>query len=253
MGNSIRRVQLADVIGLKEPVPGSNNLLCLNIVEFINPDGTPYKPAVQPPPPPPPIDIETPTKLSNGEFVNPSTVYSFETISMIPATFDGGLEPLTYSYRLQEDTGSGWVSLTNWQQGLPTYKVSQSEPGDRLRFQTKANDDAGQTKTSNSPATTVGTTTTIGVLSIAPPNEAADAGTIVVFDALISGDANPIYTWNIRSGPGQIWSGSNIGKQIEVKVDDDATSGSTISVQVTAFDNSASDNPQSTASLIIVN
>ena len=203
----------------------------------------------------PPIIITDPTIMTDGLYSNPQEVYGYQTISMHSAVFAGGYGTITTKYRLQEQPGGvgDWVNLTGWQSGIPTYNVSQSLPGDKLRFQTQGKDSLGTQKTSNSSVATVGVTTEIGTLSIAPPQEQADAGQIVTFDALISGDASPLYTWNIRNGPGQIWSASNIGQQIEVKVNDDAQSGESISVQVTAADLSASDNPQSTVSLIVVN
>ena len=201
----------------------------------------------------PPLIVSDPTILTNGLFSNPPEVYAFETISMHSAVFAGGYGAITTKYRLQEQPGGvgDWVDLTGWQSGIPTYDVSQSSPTDKLRFGTQGKDELGTQKTSNSPATTVGVATTIGVLSIAPPQEQAAPGSTVIFDAIISGDASPLYTWNIRSGPGQIVSGTNIGQQIEVKLNDDATTGESVVVQVTAVDNSSSDNPQSTTSFII--
>lgn len=203
----------------------------------------------------PPLIITDPTIMTDGLYSNPQQVYGYQTISMHSAIFAGGYGTITTKYRLQEQPGGvgDWVDLTGWQSGIPTYDVSQSAPGDKLRFGTQGKDSLGTQKTSNSSVATVGVTTEIGTLSIAPPQEQADAGQIITFDALISGDASPLYTWNIRTGPGQIWSGTNIGQQIEVKVNDDAQSGESITVQVTAGDMSASDNPQSTVSMIIVN
>ena len=191
-----------------------------------------------------PIEVVTPTKLSNGEFVNPANVYDFETIRPISAIYSGGFGPLTLKYRLQEDTGAGWVAVGGWSGGDPTYDVSQSAVGDQLRWQTRAQDETGQTKVSNSPATTVGVSTTLGVVSIAPPASQADPGEEVTFDALISGDATPLFIWSIRSGPGNITSPSNIGNQIQVTVNGGANSGESIQVQVTAQDSSSSDSPK---------
>ena len=201
----------------------------------------------------PPIEVVTATKLSNGEFLNPVEVYSFETITPISAIFSGGFGPLTLRYRLQEDTGGGWTSIGGWSGGAPSYDVSQSSPGDKLRWQTRATDEVGQTKISNSPATTVGTATTLGTVSIAPPATQADAGEEITFNALISGDATPLYVWSIRSGPGNITSPSNIGSEIQVTVNAGANSGESIQVQVTAQDTSASDSPKGSISTIIVN
>ena len=200
-----------------------------------------------------PIEVVTATKLSNGTFVNPPNVYDFETIRPISAIYAGGFGPLQLRYRLQENTGGGWTAVGGWSGGDPIYDVSQSEVGDQLRWQTRATDEVGQTKVSNSPATTVGTATTIGTLSIAPPATQADAGEDITFDALSSGDADPLYVWDIRSGPATITSPSNIGSQIQVTVSAGANSGESIQVQVTAQDTSASDSPKGTLSTIIVN
>jgi len=201
----------------------------------------------------PPLQVVTPTKISNGTFVNPPTVYSFETITPISAIYSGGFGPIELRYRLQEKTDGSWVAVGGWSGGSPSYDVSQSSPTDQLRWQTRATDEVGQQLVSNSVATTVGVATTIGTLSIAPPQTQANPGATVTFDALISGSADPIYTWSIRSGPGQIVSGTNIGQQIEVEVNVDAAPGNSIVVQLTATDNSASDNPKSTTSIIVVN
>ncbi len=200
-----------------------------------------------------PIEVVSATKLSNGEFLNPPNVYDFETIYPISAIYSGGYGPLNLRYRLQEDTGAGWTSIGGWNAGDPTYNVSQSSPGDKLRWQTRATDEVGQTKVSNSPATTVGVATTIGTLSIAPPATQGDPGDEITFNALISGDADPLYLWEIRSGPGNITSGSNIGDEITVAINGGASSGESIQVQVTASDPSSSDSPKGSISTIVVN
>ena len=201
----------------------------------------------------PALTVTTATKVSNGTFVNPGTVYSFETITCVPAVFSGGFGPITEQYRFQENTGSGWTAVGGWQGGIPTYDVSQSSVGDQLRFQSRGTDATGAQVISNSPAVTVGTATTIGVVSIAPPNTTADAGDQITFDVINSGDASPLWVWQIRSGPGTITSGTNIGAQIQVTVNADAASGSSIQVQVDGTDSSASDSPKGTIATIIVN
>ena len=202
---------------------------------------------------PAPITVTQGTRYGNGTFSDPSPVYSFETLHITPAVFSGGFGTLTEEYRLQEDTGSGWTNITGWTLSEPTYDVSQSNPGDQLRFQSRATDETGATKISNSPVATVGVTTTIGVVSIAPPSTTADPNQQITFDVINSGDANPFWMWQIRSGPGRITSFSNIGPQIQVTVDADAASGAAIQVQVDGSDSSASDSPKGTLSTIIVN
>ena len=203
----------------------------------------------------PPIIITDPTILTNGIFSNPPEVYDFETISMHAAVFAGGYGTITEKYRLQEQPGGvgDWVNLTGWQSGIPTYNVSQSLPGDKLRFQTQGKDSLGTQKTSNSSITTVGVATEIGTVSIAPPATTADPGDTITYDVLISGDANPMYIWSIRSGPGAIISPTNIGQEMEVRVNADATPGDSIQVQVTCNDPSASDNGVGAVATIVVN
>ena len=203
----------------------------------------------------PPLIITDPTILTNGIFSNPPNVYAFETISMHAAVFGGGYGTISEKYRLQEQPGGvgDWVNLTGWQSGIPTYDVSQSIPGDKLRFQTQGKDSLGTQKTSNSSTTTVGVATEIGTVSIAPPNTTGGPGDTITYDVLISGDANPMYIWSIRSGPGAIISPSNIGQEIEVRVNADATPGDSVQVQVTCNDPSASDNGVGSIATIVVN
>ena len=177
-----------------------------------------------------------------------------KTISMHAAVFAGGYGTITEKYRLQEQPGGvgDWVNLTGWQSGIPTYNVSQSLPGDKLRFQTQGKDSLGTQKTSNSSITTVGVATEIGTVSIAPPATTGNPGDTITYDVLISGDANPMYIWSIRSGPGAIISPTNIGQEMEVRVNADATPGDSIQVQVTCNDPSASDNGVGAVATIVV-
>jgi len=203
---------------------------------------------------PTPIIVTDPTIMTDGLYSNPQEVYGYQTISMHSAVFAGGYGTITTKYRLQEQTdGSAWTSLTGWQSGIPTYDVSQSEPGDKLRFQTQGKDSLGTQKTSNSSTSTVGVATEIGTVSIAPPNTTGGPGTTITYDVLISGDANPMYIWSIRSGPGAIISPTNIGQEIEVRVNADATPGDSIQVQVTCSDPSAFDNGVGSIATIVVN
>ena len=67
--------------------------------------------------------------MTDGLYSNPQEVYAYQTISMHSAVYAGGYGTITTKYRLQEQTdGSGWVNLTGWQSGIPTYDVSQSSP-----------------------------------------------------------------------------------------------------------------------------
>ena len=202
------------------------------------------------------IVVTEPTTSTNGTFLNPTNAYLHETLSMNSAIMAGGYGTITYKYRLQEkEHGTDtWNSLTGWQSGIPTYEVQQSDEGDQLRFQTQGTDSTGQTKLSNSGVSTVAVSTTIGTVTANPPGPLAlDPGELVGFTASCTGDADPLYLWAIRSGPGQITSTYNFGPTVEVTINANATSGDTVQVQVTADDPSATDTPQSTVVTIVVN
>ena len=199
----------------------------------------------------PPLQVVTATKLSNGSFVNPAQVYDFETIRPISAIYSGGFGPIQLRYRLQEDTGGGWTSVGGWNGGDPTYNVSQSAVGDQLRWQTRATDEVGQTKISNSVATTVGTATTIGTVEITPTNSTLEPAASVTLTASYTGDApNLLRIWSIRNGPGQITSPSNIGVDCEITAT--GQPGASITVQCDYSDTSSSDSPKSALATIII-
>ena len=201
------------------------------------------------------ITVSQATKISNGTFVNPPNVYSFESVTPVPATFAGGFGTIAVQTRIQKYSGStaSWVNVNNWANSPVPVSVNGTEPGTELRAQSRATDATGATKTSNSPAPTVGVVSTLGTLSLAPPNTSAAADETILFDALISGTSiNAMFIWSIRSGPGAITSSSNIGEQIDITVNSDAASGSSIQVQCDCSDPSASDSPQSTLATIVV-
>ncbi len=199
----------------------------------------------------PPIQVVTATKLSNGSFVNPPNVYDFEIIRPISAIYSGGFGPLSLRYRLQEDTGSGWTAVGGWNGGDPTYNVNQSAVGDQLRWQTRATDEVGQTKVSNSPATTVGTTTTLGDVSIDPAASAvAPNGSVTLVSAYTGDAANVLRLWSIRSGPGQITSPTNIGEDCEITAT--GSPGESIQVECQFSDTSSSDSPKGTLATIVI-
>ena len=202
------------------------------------------------------IAVTEPTIMTNGTFSNPTNAYLHETLTMYPATMVGGYGGITYQYRLQSmDAGTDtWTNLTGWVTTVPVHEVDQSDEGDKLRFQTKGTDTTGQTKTSNSGVTTVAVSTLIGTVSIGPVSAlSADPGEMIGFTAANTGDADPMFIWAIRSGPGVITSTYNFGPSVEVTINADATSGDTVQVQVTADDPSATDTPQSTVATIVVN
>ena len=206
---------------------------------------------------PEPIIVSNPTYISNGTLLNPPTVYSFESVTPVPATFAGGFGTITVQTRTQEYSGStaSWVNVNNWSNSPVTVSINDSycEPGTELRAQSRATDATGATKTSNSPAPTVGVVSTIGTLSIVPPNTSAEPEETVLMDALISGTAtNAMFIWSIRSGPGTITSSTNFGEQVDVTVDADASHGDSIQVQCDCSDTSASDSPQSVIATIVV-
>ena len=173
----------------------------------------------------------------------------------MPATFAGGFGTVAVQTRLQKYSGStaSWVNVNNWSNSPVAFSVNGTEPGTQLRAQSRATDATGATKTSNSPAPTVGVVSTLGTLSLAPPNTSAAPDETILFDALISGtSSNPMFIWSIRSGPGIITSSNNFGQQVDVTVASGATSGSSIQVQCDCSDPSASDSPQSTLATIVI-
>ena len=197
------------------------------------------------------ITVSQATKVTNGTFVNVPEAYDFETVTAVPAAFGGGFGTLTETYRTQVDTGTGWVSQGGWVGTLPSIDVSTLNVGDKLRFQSKAVDSTGQSKTSNSITVTVGTPTTIGTVTITPANITGEPASETTFTVSWDGTVvSPMIIWSIRSGPGQITSPNNMSEQVIVEAT--GQPGATVQVQVDVSDPSSSDGPVGTiASLII--
>jgi len=197
------------------------------------------------------ITVSQPTKVTNGTFVNVPEAYDFQTVTAIPAAFAGGFGTLTETYRKQADTGEGWVAQGGWVGAPPSIDVSALSVGDKLRFQSRAVDSTGQSKTSNSITVTVGTPTTIGTVTITPANTTTEpAGETTFTVSWDGGVVSPMIVWSIRSGPGQIVSPNNMSEQVIVEAT--GQPGATIQVQVDVSDPSSSDSPKGTiASLII--
>ena len=201
----------------------------------------------------PPIIITDPTILTNGIFSNPPEVYAFETISMHAAVFAGGYGTISEKYRLQEQPGGigDWVNLTGWQEGIPTYDVSQSSPTDKLRFQTQGKDSLGTQKTSNSSVATVAVAHTLGDVSITPAaTTVTPAGTVTLTAEYTGTATNVLHLWDIRSGPGQITSPTNFAPTCDVEAT--GQPGATIQVQCTFSDTSSSDSPKGYIATIII-
>jgi hypothetical protein len=201
----------------------------------------------------PPLIISDPTIMTDGLYSNPLEVYQFQTISMHSAVFAGGYGTITTKYRLQEQPGGvgDWVALTGWQEGIPTYDVSQSIPGDKLRFQTQGKDSLGTQKTSNSSVATVGVTHTLGDVSITPAaTTVTPAGTVTLTGEYTGTAPNVLHLWDIRSGPGQITSPTNFASTCDVEAT--GQPGATIQVQCTFSDPSSSDSPKGYIATIII-
>jgi len=200
---------------------------------------------------PDPIEIQQATKISNGAFLNPPEVYDFETINCVAAVFQGGFGSLTEQYRFQKDTGAGWNAVGGWGAGLPTYNVSQANVGDLLRFQSRATDTLGNTKISNSPATQVGVATTLGTVEIIPAAANVAPASTTILDGQHDGTStNVMYIWEIRSGPGQITSPTNMGQSVQVEAT--GQPGATIQVQCTFIDPSSSDSPKGALATLVI-
>ena len=195
------------------------------------------------------------TKISNGTFVNPPTVYDFDSVTPVPAKFTGGFGTLTVQTRTQEYSGStaSWVNINNWANSPVTVPLNGIKPGTQIRAQSRTVDETGAAKTSNSPTPAVGIATEIGTLSLAPPNTSASINETILFDALISGTSTEaMFIWSIRSGPATITSANNFGQQVDVTVASDAATGSSIQVQCDCSDPSATDSPKGTLATIVV-
>ena len=224
----------------------------VNIVEVVDQDGNPWEPA----PGPDPWDdlaIAQATKISNGTYANPPEVYGFESLTVIPATFTGGLGEVTTQYRIQkQEAGTdSWSNATGWGATPPTVAVGDTPPGSKFRAQSKATDEAGDTKTSNSVTPTVGTTTTIGNITIDPASVGTTPDGATTFTVSWDGDVvGPMIIWSIRSGPGQIISPNNMSVEVEVQATGSA--GETIQVQVDLSDPSSSDGPKGSIATLLI-
>ena len=248
MSAYLKRLQLANVEEYEyDP---SVYVKRVNIVEVVDQNNEPWEPV-------PPVD---PLEIADGQGANwvGTNVYELgQTVEARTAAFTGGLEPVTYRYRFQTKApgsdswvNGSWNPTTNDKNPV-FYTINTAG---QLKFQSQARDSSDPTVQLNS-VTGIKTIaqSTIGVLSIAPPNTSAAPSGIVVCDAVISGDAtNTMFTWSIRNGPGTIASTFNFGNQIQVQVNADANHGESIQVQCDATNSNSSDSPKSTVSTIVV-
>ena len=212
-------------------------------------------------PPAPPFDPLAIAEGQGSNWLNTNIYEVGQTVSGKTAAFTGGLEPVTYRYRFQfKATESDswvngkWTTTTNAKNDV---SCELTETG-QVKLQSQARDSQDPIVQLNS---TTGTKTvvnpipptTIGVLTIAPPNTSAEPTGVVTCDAIISGDAeDTMFVWNIRSGPGTIVSTFNFGNQIQVQVNADAAHGESIQVQCDASNSTSTDSPQSTVAVIVV-
>ncbi len=199
------------------------------------------------------MSIGNGTKISNGSFVNPSEVYSFQNLTPIPATFSGGFGPIVVETRLQKYSGSTaqYINIDEYTTPPVAVLVNGLEPGTKLRAQTKATDATGQTITSTSTATPrVGTTTTIGTLTINPDAVTTSTGISQMFKAEITGGTadNFNYQWSVKSGLAQLMSNNNISNEALYQFNH---AGMT-EIQVYVSDSSSSNSPQFFVATIIV-
>ena len=212
-------------------------------------------------PPAPPFDPLAIAEGKGSNWLNTNVYEVGQTVEGRTAEFTGGLEPITYRYRFQfKATGSdtwvngSWTNTTNAKNPV-TYELTETG---QIKLQSQARDSQDPVVQLNSVAgvKTVKEPippTTIGVLSIAPPNTSAEPSGVVVCDAIISGDAeDSMFVWTIRSGPATIISTFNFGNQIQVQVNADATHGESIQVQCDASNSTSTDSPQSTIAVIVV-
>jgi len=198
------------------------------------------------------ITVSQTTKISNGSSINPLEVYSFESVNPVPAVFAGGFGTVTVQTRTQKYSGStaSWQNMNDWSNSPVAVPVNGTAPGTQLRAQTRATDTTGATKTSNSPAPTVGVVTQIGTVVITPDSAALAAGIEQEFTASVSGGSatNLMFNWTVRSGSAQLMSANNISSTALYKFD---TAGST-QIQCYVASPGASNTPQSAIATIIV-
>jgi len=206
---------------------------------------------------PPIVTVSAPDYSVNGE-LNTGEMTTAQTVVLIPGTFSGGYGTLITKYRWRYKVGGAgnWINQP-WQFSLPLSVDGDNallSVGDIIQLQQRVDDELGTFKTSTAtPFLELKAATTIGTLSIAPPSTSANAGDTITFDALISGDADPDYTWSIRSSGPATFVGGNTGSQVQVQVNAGTASGTSITIQCDAVDDEASDSPKSTASIIVVN
>ena len=205
-------------------------------------------------------DPVVPLALADGQGANwvSTNVYEIgQTVEAKTAAFTGGKEPVTYRYRFQtkapgSDTwvNGSWTTTTNAKNSV-FYTINS--PG-TLKFQSQARDSSDPIVQLNSNTGTKEIPQlTIGTLTIAPANTAAVPNDIIQYNASWTGDAqDSLPIWSIRSGPAVIHSMMNMGTSVEVQVNSDATAGESIQVQCDIANSNASDSPQSTLAVIVV-
>ena len=209
----------------------------------------------------PPAPDPDPITIVEGKGANwvSSNFYVGRDVIAKTAQFEGGLAPMTYRARFQTKDSGGyewnnepWVTVPNEKVDV-TYQITK--PCD-IRFQSQANDSSYPQDICDSfTGTKIAVPLpTIGTITIEPSSIAAPPGDVITFTATWSGDAqDSLAAWRIRSGPGIIFSTSNMGDTVQVEINPDAEEGKTIQVQCDISNINTADTPQSAVATLVVN
>jgi len=128
----LKHVAIVQVENFRTPAPVGCYSECVEIVDFINPDGTPWNPV---PPPTDPLECTTKTTTYGDAVVG-------KTLTGTLAVYSGGKPPVQVLYQWQRsDDGNAWSGITNWAE-LPTttYTTVAADKNKYIRFASKATD-----------------------------------------------------------------------------------------------------------------
>jgi len=129
----LKHVAIVGVQNFTTPAPVGGYTREVEIVDFINPDGTPWNPV---PPPTDPLECTTKTTTYGDAVVG-------KTLNGTLAVYSGGKPPVQVLYQWQRsDDGNAWSGITNWAE-IPTttYTTVAADKNKYIRFASKATDD----------------------------------------------------------------------------------------------------------------
>ena len=134
----LKQVALVNVEGLFSPAPAASYAKKVEIVQFLNADGTVWTPV---PDPVEPLTVVTKTTTTGEAVVG-------KKLTGTLAVYEGGAEPVQELYQWQRsDTGDGgWTGITNWTDVNPSsgttnsYTTVAADKNKYVRFASKAID-----------------------------------------------------------------------------------------------------------------